>query len=144
MVFDSLSYSIDEVLPINPSAAVFVFGDYKVHHKDWLTYSGGTDKSSELCYNISVTNDLTQMVNFPNWIPDCYSRNPALLDAIVCSAVAFPPMSNSDHVFLSVSTDFPSNSQQDAPFHRIAYAYFCTEWDSLCDHLRDISSEGIF
>ena len=30
------------LLSINPSAA-FVFGDFIVHHKDWLTYSGGTD-----------------------------------------------------------------------------------------------------
>ena len=40
-VFDSISSNIDEVLSINPSANVFVFGDFNVHHKDWLTYSGG-------------------------------------------------------------------------------------------------------
>ena len=33
-VFDSVSSNIDEVLSINPSANVFVFGDFKVHHKD--------------------------------------------------------------------------------------------------------------
>ena len=41
--FDSISSNIDEVLSINPSANVFVFGDFNVHHKDWLTYSSGTD-----------------------------------------------------------------------------------------------------
>ena len=50
-VFDSISSNIDKVLSINPSANVFVFGDLNVHHKDWLTYSGGTDRSGELCYN---------------------------------------------------------------------------------------------
>ena len=44
MDFDAISSNIDEVLPINPSANVFVFGDFNVHHKDWLTYSGGTDR----------------------------------------------------------------------------------------------------
>ena len=39
---DSVS-KIDQVLSINPSANVFVFGDFNVHHKDWLTYSGGID-----------------------------------------------------------------------------------------------------
>ena len=63
MVFDSISYNIDEVLSINPSA-VFVFGDFNVHHKDWLTYSGGTDRLGELCYNFSISNDITQMVTF--------------------------------------------------------------------------------
>ena len=42
-VFDSISSSIDEVLSINPSANVFVFGSFNVYHKDWLTYSSGTD-----------------------------------------------------------------------------------------------------
>ena len=43
MVFDSISSNIDEVLLINPSANIFVFGDFNVHHKDWLTFSGGAD-----------------------------------------------------------------------------------------------------
>ena len=47
-VFDPISSNIDEVLSINPSANVFVFGDFNVHHKDWLTYSGGTDRPGEL------------------------------------------------------------------------------------------------
>ena len=47
-VFDSISSNIDEALLINPSANVFVFGDFNVHHKDWLTYSGGTDRPGYL------------------------------------------------------------------------------------------------
>ena len=35
-------------LSVCPSANVFVFGDFNVHHKDWLTYSGGTDGPGEL------------------------------------------------------------------------------------------------
>ena len=31
-IFDSISSTIDEVLSINPSANVFVFGDFNVHH----------------------------------------------------------------------------------------------------------------
>ena len=42
-VFDSVSSNIDEVLSINPSANVFVFGDFNIRHKDWITYSGGSD-----------------------------------------------------------------------------------------------------
>ena len=96
-VFDSISSNIDEVLLINPSANVFVFGDLNVHHKDWLTYSGRTDRPGELCYNFSISNDLAQLVNFPSWIPDCDSHSSALLDlflsseASICSTKAFPP-----------------------------------------------------
>ena len=39
----SISCNIDDVLSNNPSANIFVFGDFNVHHKDWLTYSRGTD-----------------------------------------------------------------------------------------------------
>ena len=42
-VFDAISSNIDEVFSINPSADVFVFGDFNVCLKDWLIYSGGTD-----------------------------------------------------------------------------------------------------
>ena len=85
MVFDSISSTTDEVLLISPSANIFVFGDFDVHHKDWLTYSGETDRPGELCCNFSISNDLTQMVNFPTRIPDCDSHNPALLDLFLTS-----------------------------------------------------------
>ena len=93
MVFDSISSNIDEVLSINPSA-VFFFGDFNVHHKNWLTYSGGTDRPGEFCYNFSISNDLIQILNFPTQISDCDSHSPALLnlfissEASICSATA--------------------------------------------------------
>ena len=45
MVFYSISSNIDEVLSINPSANIFVFEDFNDHHKDWIIYSSGTDRS---------------------------------------------------------------------------------------------------
>ena len=50
---------MDEVLSINPSTNVFVFWDFNVRHKDWLTYSSWTDRPGELCYNFTISNDLT-------------------------------------------------------------------------------------
>ena len=90
------------------------------------------------------------MVNFPTRIPDCDSDSPALLDfflsshASICSKMVFAPLGNSDHVVVSLSIDFPTNSQQDAPFHRIAYDYSRADWDGLRDHLRDVPWEDIF
>ena len=52
----------------------------------------------------TISNDLTQMVNFPTRIPDFDSHSPALLelflssDASICSTMAFPPLGNSDVV----------------------------------------------
>ena len=58
--------------------------------------------------------------------------------------MALPPLGNSDHDVILVSIDFPSNSQRDAPFHRIAYDYSRADWDGLHDHLRDVPWEDIF
>ena len=58
--------------------------------------------------------------------------------------MAFPPLGNSDHVVVSVSIDFPINSKQDTPFHRMAYNYSHANWDGLGDHLRDVPLEDIF
>ena len=38
---DAISSDIDKVLSINPSGNVLVFGDFNVHHQDWLTNSFG-------------------------------------------------------------------------------------------------------
>ena len=89
------------------------------------------------------------MVNFLNRIPDCDcdSHSPALLDlfissnASICSAVAFPPLGNSDHVVDSVSIDFPINLKWDPLFHCMAYDYSHADWG---DHLGDVLWEDIF
>ena len=87
-VFDSISSNIDEVLSISSSPNVFVFEDFDIHHKDWLTYFSGTGRPG----------DLTQMVNFRTQIPDFDSHSPALLDVFlssdvsICTTVAFPPL----------------------------------------------------
>ena len=57
---------------------------------------------------------------------------------------AFPPLGSSDHVVVSVSIDFPSNAQWDAPFHHIPYDYCHADWDGLCDNLRDAPCQDIF
>ena len=73
-----------------------------------------------------ISNDLIEMVNFPNHVPNSDSHNSALLnffisyDAIICSTMAYAPLRTSNHVIVSVSIDFWSNSKLDALFHRIA------------------------
>ena len=57
--------------------------------------------------------------------------------------MAFPPLRNSDYVVASFSIDFLSNSEWDALSNRIAYDYSHADWDSLCDHLRDVPWEHI-
>ena len=146
-VFDSVPSNIDEVLSINLSANMF--GKFNVHHKDWFTYSGGTDRSGEFCFNFKISNDLTQMLNFPTQIQNCDSHSSTVLnlflssDASICSTLVFPPLENSDHVGVSVSLGFPSFSQRVDPFHCIAYDSSRSDWVGLRDHLEDVPWEDI-
>ena len=106
------------------------FSQFNIHHKDRFAYFSRTDRPVELCYNFSISDDLTQMVNFPTRILDYDSHSPALLglflsaDASIFSTMAFSPLTNSDHVVVSDSLDFQSNSQWDASFHCLAYDHF--------------------
>ena len=90
------------------------------------------------------------MVNFPALIPDCASHNSAVLDlfissdASICSTIAFPALGNSNHVVVSVSIDFSSNSKRYVPLHHITYDCSCADWDGLHDHLRDVLWKDIF
>ena len=58
-VSDFISSNIHEVLLIDTSANMFVFGDFNVNNKDWLTYSGGTYRPGELCYDFSISSQMT-------------------------------------------------------------------------------------
>ena len=96
-----------------------------------LTYSRGTYRSGELCYNCSISSDLTQMVNLSTRIPDFDSHSPALLEIFLklCSGefwenvvgkCAIPPLFNGQEVLSSASDkiklfaeNFPKNSDFD-------------------------------
>ena len=99
--------------------------------------------------DLVISNDLTQTINFPTQIPDFDCHSPALLDFFssdvsICSTMVFPLSGISDHVIVSVSIDFLSNSQRDAPFHCTAYYCSSADWNGLGDHLRDVPWDNIF
>ena len=107
----SMKFSINFL--INPSANVFVFGDFNVHLQDCLTYSGVTDRPVELFYNKS-------QITLLRW-----------LTFFLGSLMTFPSLENSDHFVVSVSIDFPINSKQDALFHLRAYDYSHAYWELM-------------
>ena len=61
MVFDFISFNIDEVLSFNSSANVFVFVEFEVHHKEWLDL---IDLVELIDLVNSQTNNLTHMNDF--------------------------------------------------------------------------------
>ena len=76
-IFDSVSSNIDEVLSLNSSADVFVLGDFNTHHKDWLTYCGGTDLVNSVIIFLSQTTLLRWLISSTQ-IPYCDSHSPLL------------------------------------------------------------------
>ena len=143
-------FFIDEVLSINLSANVFVIGDLNVHHKDWLTYCGGTGRLGKRCYNFSISNDLTQMVNFPTQIAACDSYSHALMDfflssdATFCSTSAFLPL----EILITLLYQFPLTFLQTqngmSLFITQLMTISCAYWDGFCNHLREAPLEDIF
>ena len=105
----------------------------------------------ELCYYFSISMTLLSKLTF-------LLRSQTLILTVlliwiyfflltlvfICSTMPFPSLGNSDYLIVSVSIDFPSNSQQDVPFHRISYDHSRVDWHCLCDHLRDVLLEDIF
>ena len=92
-------------------------------------------------YNFSISNNLTQMVNFPTRIPDCDSLSPALLDLFISSYfLVFVLQWLSLHlesliIFLS---QFPLT------FHHTHnrmphFIEFRPDWNGLCDRLREVA-----
>ena len=149
-VLDVVSTNIDRALSKHPTVNVFVFGDFNVHHVEWLKHSRGTDQPGEYSFNFYITHDLTQSVDFSTRIPVCDTHRPALLDLFLTSdpglsAVGvFAPHRNSDHVVVSVSVDFGVTSEKDAPYHCKAFDYSRGDWDGFRDLLRDVHWNNIY
>ena len=74
--------------------------------------TSGRDRHGKVCYYFVISNDLTQMVNFPTQIPDWDSHSLDLLDFFISSdtsiwsGMAFTPLENPDHVVGSVAFFF--------------------------------------
>ena len=115
-VFDSISSNIDDILSINPSANMFVFWDFSVHHKGWLIFSGRIDKPGELCYNFLSQTTLLRWLTFLQGSPDvtfripgCDFHSPAPLDLFIsstCTRIAFAPLGNFDQLLCHFPLSF--------------------------------------
>ena len=84
MLIHVVSDSIGQALSLFPTANVAVFGDFNVHHAEWLN-SNSTDAAGSLIHNFSLTQSLTQIAYFPTRFPDNSNHSPSLLDLCLVS-----------------------------------------------------------
>ena len=110
MIFNSVSSNIDEVLSINLSGNnVFVFGDFDRPNELCCKF----DRPNELCCKFAISNDLSI-----RWLTILLeSLIVALTFLLFLIYFLLTPVANCDHVVVSVSIDFLSNSKRDALFH---------------------------
>ena len=69
-------YTVFVAISQTPNEAHSVFGDYNLPHKDWLTYFNKTDRTGELCYNLSISHQgfiqtILMSVNTKNLTSNC-------------------------------------------------------------------------
>ena len=143
-VIDSVSRSIDNALLLHPNADILCFGDFNAHHSEWLEYSKDIDFPGVQVHNFSISQSLTQVINFPTRFPDHGNSNPHLLDLFltsnpsICNPSCISPLGNSDHAVVLIKISCLSRPTREAPFHRTLYSYHRGDWDSFRDHIRDI------
>lgn len=149
-VIDSISTSIDSALSLHPSADIFVFGDFNVHHSEWLKHSPSTDAAGINASNFAISQNLTQTVDFPTRFPDRDDQSPTLLDLFlssnpaICMTSPLSPLGNSDHGIVWLDIALCTKSSQESPFHRTLFSYEKGDWDSFRDFIRDAPWNEVF
>ena len=105
-VVNSISNKIDQILVDNPSANIHVRGDFNVYNKEWLVYSNKTTPEGTECHNFAVSQNLSQIIDFPTRIPDVEDH---FLDLFLtstpelCQHYQNAPLGRSDHLVVSVN-----------------------------------------
>ena len=139
-VFDPTSSKIDEGLSINPSANVLSLQTLV------SIIRTGSPILVELTNLVNSVIIFLSQMTLLRWLTFLSKSQTVILTVlpfwIYFFTLAFPSLGN--HVVVSVSIDFPSNSQRDTPFHCIAYDCSQADWDGLRNHLRDDPWENMF
>ena len=111
---------------------------FSAHHSDWFG-SNNTDFAGTQIFNFSISQSLTQIVNFPTRIPDNAIHSPSLLDLCLvsqpdmCTVSCETPLGRSDHVVVSLCMKQQATITA-SPYHRILLT---TIWKGIGIHFRD-------
>ena len=138
-VFNSNSSNTDEVFSINPSANVFVFGNFGSHHKDWLTFL------MELIDLVNPVIIFLSQMTLVRWLTFLLeSLTVTLIIVLLFCIYLFHMMLVFVLQRFSLHWEILIMWKQDALFQCIGYDNSRTDWDDLHDHLRDVPWEDIF
>ncbi|KAL7640560.1 UNVERIFIED_CONTAM: hypothetical protein RMT77_008835 [Armadillidium vulgare] len=143
--FDNLNSKIEHILSSSPFSEIIIFGDFNVHHRQWLS-SSSQDPAGELAFQFSIQNNLEQLVHLPTRITDRLGDEPNILDLFLTSNPSpytvklFPPLGSSDHLLISVSCPVSSSLPQERPplsGRRRFWHFGATNWSDLRSYFSD-------
>ena len=144
--FDYLNSKLEQILSSFPFSEIILLGDFNVHHSQWLSSNSPTDDEGKLTFEFAILNNLEQLVQFPTRIPDRPGDLPNILDLFLSSnSVPYtvknlPPLGNSDHHLISVSSPFISNRSLERPpplERRRLWHFRAANWADLRTHFFD-------
>ena len=147
-VFEVISSKIDTLLQRYPAAEVAVFGDFNVHHSEWLVHSRNTDTPGQAAHAFAICHGLKQIVTSPTRVPDRDGDTGYLLDLFLCSNPenfthkVSSPLGSSDHCVVSVRCK-QVLSTPSVPFHRTVYKYSQADWCGFRSFLSQIPHDLI-
>lgn len=114
-VLDTISDTIEKALSLHTSAHIFAFGDFTVHRVRCLNHSNATDPAGNQTLDFSLTQSLTQIVDFPTRVSSNSDGHTSLIDLFLtstpdlCRTLQLFPLCNSGHASVSIDISFRSH-----------------------------------
>jgi len=138
-LFDYLNDTIEHVISSSPLSEVTLFGDFNVHHMEWLS-SNRTTQAGTAAFEFATLNDLQQLIVGPTRIPDNSLQLPSLspLDLFLTSShnsyncKILPPLGNSDHNLISC-TSLVTHKPSSSASNRRLWHFASARWDDMRD-----------
>ena len=132
MVFDFIWLNI-------PSADAYIFGDFDVHHKDWLTLVKLIDLVNSVIIFLSQVTLLRWLTFLLGSLTVTFTILPFWISFFWCQYFGKSGWSCCFLNFHWLSVKL----KRGFSFHYIAYNYSCADWNGFCDDLREFHG-GIY
>ena len=141
-IFDCLKASMATVHERDRKSCFLFFGDFNVHHREWLQSRSATDRHGIAAYDFTNETGCTQLVGEPTHISgNCLDL--LITDAPgVCRVSVQPQIGSSDHFAVSAKVQLNS-PLPDFTVSRKVNMLSRVNWDTLSGELLSVDWKGI-
>ena len=100
--FDYLPDCHSNIVKEFPSSEISLLGEFKVHDKNWLTFSGQNSPAGSVAEIFSTACELTQIINGPKRVPDKANEKSNLPDIFFPQGKTTEPMDSTKVTYCSI------------------------------------------